>query len=116
VKPDSCGVCGGDNTTCKIISGKLHQVRYGYNLVVTLPIGATNIDVRQYGSSSTDDNYLALRSHDSSYLLNGLVMISLSFIKVHIYLILKQRKKFIGESVNFLLLYSVKKTTIISIP
>ncbi|CAG2100309.1 unnamed protein product [Medioppia subpectinata] len=52
-------------------------VEYGYNLVVVLPIGATNILIEQSGTSSTDDNYLALRAHDLTYLLNGEFVVSM---------------------------------------
>lgn len=77
VRPDNCGVCGGDNSTCKIISGHLGHVRYGYNLVTLVPSGATNLDIRQFGSSSNDDHYLALKSDDFNYLLNGEFVVSM---------------------------------------
>jgi hypothetical protein len=73
---DSCGVCGGDNSTCETIVGHLDHVKYGYNVVIKVPTGASNLDVRQYGLSSNDDNYLALRSDDSQYILNGDFVVS----------------------------------------
>jgi thrombospondin motif-containing protein 9 len=56
-----CGVCGGDNTTCQIITGHFNSdVKFGYNHVLLLPAGAANIDIRQYGyqGSNNDDNYI----------------------------------------------------------
>lgn len=91
---DKCGVCGGDNSSCKTVAGTFNIVRYGelqftrgersggepslrsrpsvrpslthaaavagYNEVVRIPSGATNIDVRQhsYSGKPEDDNYL----------------------------------------------------------
>lgn len=102
---DKCGVCGGDNSSCKTVAGTFNIVHYGefcssfyrnysvfskagteepdlrqmyrtyrttsllkaflmpltgYNEVVRIPSGATNIDVRQhsYSGRSDDDNYL----------------------------------------------------------
>lgn len=78
LKDDICGVCGGDNSTCRLITGHLQQVRYGYNSVTYIPAGATHVDVRQYGSPTGDDNnYLALRGHDTAYLLNGDFVVSM---------------------------------------
>ncbi|UYV65718.1 ADAMTS9 [Cordylochernes scorpioides] len=86
---DICGVCGGDNSTCRVITGSFHHIEYGtstvfytnfssinsqrppeiccpgltvscYNTVVLLPEGAGNLDIRQHGRQ--DDNYLA-RQH-----------------------------------------------------
>lgn len=46
---------------------------HGYNFVVTLPVGAANIDVRQrgYQGMSSDENYLAVRNRHGGYILNG---------------------------------------------
>lgn len=99
---DKCGVCGGDNSSCKTVAGTFNIVHYGelrstsgwgflfffgqvrsggprretcchtrhlkrslmpltgYNEVVRIPSGATNIDVRQhsYSGKPEDDNYL----------------------------------------------------------
>lgn len=57
---DKCGVCGGDNSSCKTVAGTFNTVHYGYNIVVRIPAGATNIDVRQhsYSGKPEDDNYL----------------------------------------------------------
>ncbi|CAG0917323.1 unnamed protein product [Notodromas monacha] len=80
-KTDMCGVCGGDNTTCQVITGHFNDVEYGYNHVLLLPAGAANIDIRQHGyqGSNKDDNYLALRVPDpgDDYLLNGKFVVSM---------------------------------------
>ncbi len=71
---DRCGICGGDNSTCQEERGVYNVTRYGYNHVVRIPAGATNIEIRQYGfgRNSNDDTYIALRDVDSGeYILNG---------------------------------------------
>ncbi|XP_060766580.1 A disintegrin and metalloproteinase with thrombospondin motifs 9-like isoform X3 [Neoarius graeffei] len=76
---DKCGVCGGDNSSCKTVAGTLNTVHYGYNLVVRIPSGATNIDVRQhsYSAKPEDDNYLAVANSRGEYLLNGDFVVSM---------------------------------------
>ncbi|XP_077368504.1 A disintegrin and metalloproteinase with thrombospondin motifs 1 [Festucalex cinctus] len=70
---DKCGVCGGDGATCKKVSGSLERARPGYQDVVTIPAGATHIDVKQRapGNGRHDNSYLAVRRQDGTYLLNG---------------------------------------------
>ncbi|XP_060058948.1 A disintegrin and metalloproteinase with thrombospondin motifs 9 isoform X3 [Erinaceus europaeus] len=77
---DKCGICGGDNSSCKTVAGTFNTVHYGYNTVVRIPAGATNIDVRQHSFSgkSEDDNYLALASSDGEFLLNGDFVVTMS--------------------------------------
>uniref|UniRef100_A0A8C6UNM1 ADAM metallopeptidase with thrombospondin type 1 motif, 1 n=1 Tax=Neogobius melanostomus TaxID=47308 RepID=A0A8C6UNM1_9GOBI len=67
---DKCGVCGGDGSTCKKVSGSLERARPGYQDVVTIPAGATHVDVKQR-SPGRDSSYLAVRRQDGTYLLNG---------------------------------------------
>lgn len=47
--------------------------RPGYQDVVTIPAGATHVDVKQRspGSSRHDNSYLAVQRRDGTYLLNG---------------------------------------------
>ncbi|KAK6176237.1 hypothetical protein SNE40_014557 [Patella caerulea] len=73
MKRDNCGVCGGDNSSCKTIRGTFNNAIYGYNRVITIPSGATDIDIRQIGyqNSNDDDNYLSLSSVGGNYILNG---------------------------------------------
>uniref|UniRef100_A0A3B3VJY3 A disintegrin and metalloproteinase with thrombospondin motifs 15-like n=1 Tax=Poecilia latipinna TaxID=48699 RepID=A0A3B3VJY3_9TELE len=75
-KFDKCGVCGGDNQSCKKISGMF--TNSGYNFVVTLPTGASNIDIRQrgYRGMVSDENYLAVKNRHGKYLLNGNYVVS----------------------------------------
>ncbi|XP_035201993.1 A disintegrin and metalloproteinase with thrombospondin motifs 8 [Oxyura jamaicensis] len=72
-KLDKCGVCGGNGSTCRKISGSLNRSKYGYNDIVTIPAGATNIDIKQRSHRGVrhDGNYLALRTLEGKYLLNG---------------------------------------------
>ncbi|XP_061745079.1 A disintegrin and metalloproteinase with thrombospondin motifs 1 [Nerophis ophidion] len=70
---DKCGKCGGDGATCKKVSGSLERARPGYQDVVTIPAGATHLDVKQRspGNGRHDNSYLAVRRQDGTYLLNG---------------------------------------------
>uniref|UniRef100_A0A7N8Y7P8 ADAM metallopeptidase with thrombospondin type 1 motif 20 n=1 Tax=Mastacembelus armatus TaxID=205130 RepID=A0A7N8Y7P8_9TELE len=70
---DKCGVCGGDNSSCKTMAGTFNDAQYGYNVVVRIPAGATNIDIKQvsYSGKPEDDSYLALSDSQSNFLLNG---------------------------------------------
>ncbi|XP_057185517.1 A disintegrin and metalloproteinase with thrombospondin motifs 20 isoform X2 [Triplophysa rosa] len=76
---DKCGVCGGDNSSCKTLAGTFNNAQYGYNVVVRIPAGATNIDIKQvsYSGSPDDDNYLALSDGHSNFLLNGNFVVSM---------------------------------------
>ncbi|XP_038817759.1 A disintegrin and metalloproteinase with thrombospondin motifs 15-like [Salvelinus namaycush] len=77
-KYDKCGVCGGDNQSCKKVSGLFTKPIHGYNFVVMLPVGASNIDIRQrgYRAMVNDDNYLAVKNRHGKYLLNGNYVVS----------------------------------------
>ncbi|KAJ7995154.1 hypothetical protein DPEC_G00241620 [Dallia pectoralis] len=77
-KYDKCGVCGGDNQNCKKVSGMFTKSTRGYNFVLTLPVGASNIDIRQRGYRGlvNDDNYLAMKNRHGKYLLNGNYVVS----------------------------------------
>nr|XP_015217022.1 PREDICTED: A disintegrin and metalloproteinase with thrombospondin motifs 1 [Lepisosteus oculatus] len=70
---DKCGVCGGDGSSCKKVTGSLDRAKPGYQDVVTIPAGATHIDVKQRGAGGGrhDSSYLAIRRQDGSYALNG---------------------------------------------
>uniref|UniRef100_A0A674EBU2 ADAM metallopeptidase with thrombospondin type 1 motif 8 n=1 Tax=Salmo trutta TaxID=8032 RepID=A0A674EBU2_SALTR len=72
VKLDKCGMCGGDGTTCRKITGSMNKAIFGYNDIVTIPAGATNIDIKQksHRGIKHDGNYLALKT-EVSYILNG---------------------------------------------
>ncbi|XP_077396637.1 A disintegrin and metalloproteinase with thrombospondin motifs 15-like [Festucalex cinctus] len=77
-KFDKCGVCGGDNQGCKKVSGMFTKPIHGYNFVVTLPVGASNVDIRQRGYRGivSDENYLAVKNGHGKYLLNGNYVVS----------------------------------------
>ncbi|CAL8248576.1 unnamed protein product [Lota lota] len=68
--PDMCGVCNGDNSTCKVYKGQYTKQHYGnqYYGVVTIPAGARSIRVVELNSSSS---YLAVRDTQRRYHLNG---------------------------------------------
>ncbi|XP_061461638.1 ADAMTS-like protein 4 [Rhineura floridana] len=67
---DSCGVCGGDHTTCKLVVGNFSDtdVAIGYHRILEIPAGATRIQVKEITRSP---NYLALRSHSGKSIING---------------------------------------------
>ncbi|KAM6979983.1 thrombospondin type-1 domain-containing protein 4 [Aplochiton taeniatus] len=67
---DKCGVCEGDNTACKLISGLFqHSLsKVGYHKIVEIPEGATRINVTEMVKSR---NYLALRSRSGHFVING---------------------------------------------
>ncbi|XP_043937072.1 A disintegrin and metalloproteinase with thrombospondin motifs 8 [Protopterus annectens] len=77
-KQDKCGVCGGNGTSCRKISGSLNKAKYGYSDIVTIPAGATNLDIKQRSPKGVkhDGIYLALKTMDGSYILNGNFSIS----------------------------------------
>ncbi|MBN3315903.1 ATS8 metalloproteinase, partial [Atractosteus spatula] len=72
-KLDKCGICGGNGSSCRKITGSLNKAVYGYNDIVTIPAGATNIDVKQrsHRGIKHDGNYLAVRAEEGEYILNG---------------------------------------------
>uniref|UniRef100_UPI00398E87E1 thrombospondin type-1 domain-containing protein 4-like isoform X3 n=1 Tax=Pristiophorus japonicus TaxID=55135 RepID=UPI00398E87E1 len=67
---DKCGICGGDNTACKVISGvfKHSLPTVGYHKIMEIPKGATKINVTEMAKSR---NYLALRSRSGRSIING---------------------------------------------
>ncbi|XP_053319477.1 A disintegrin and metalloproteinase with thrombospondin motifs 20 [Spea bombifrons] len=71
-RKDKCGVCGGDNSSCKTMMGTFNHAQYGYTTIVKIPVGSTNIDIHQRSSSEVpDDNYLALSDSQGNFFLNG---------------------------------------------
>lgn len=67
---DKCRQCAGDGSSCKTVSGLLdmNNMQVGYNDVLLIPAGATNIEIREIAPSN---NYLAIRNQSSHYYLNG---------------------------------------------
>ncbi|XP_077419760.1 thrombospondin type-1 domain-containing protein 4 isoform X1 [Vanacampus margaritifer] len=67
---DVCGVCGGDNATCQLVSGIFRHslTKIGYHKIAEIPPGATKINVTEMAKSS---NYLALRSRSGRSIING---------------------------------------------
>ncbi|XP_072284991.1 ADAMTS-like protein 4 isoform X2 [Pyxicephalus adspersus] len=67
---DTCGVCGGDSSTCKFITGtfKDTNVPIGYHKILEIPKGATQISIRELNWSP---NYLALRNRSGKSIING---------------------------------------------
>ncbi|XP_043976137.1 A disintegrin and metalloproteinase with thrombospondin motifs 8-like isoform X4 [Gambusia affinis] len=70
---DKCGECGGTGLSCRKITGSYNKGIYGYSDIVTIPIGATNIDIKQrsHRGIKHDGNYLAVKRENGAYILNG---------------------------------------------
>ncbi|XP_075994323.1 A disintegrin and metalloproteinase with thrombospondin motifs 8-like [Genypterus blacodes] len=70
---DKCGVCGGIGLTCRKITGSYNRAIFGYSDIVTIPIGSTNIDIKQrsHRGIKHDGNYLAVKRENGGYILNG---------------------------------------------
>ncbi|XP_013366871.1 PREDICTED: ADAMTS-like protein 4 isoform X1 [Chinchilla lanigera] len=69
-RPDGCGVCGGDDSTCRLISGNLTDrgSPLGYQKILQIPAGASRLQIAQLRPSS---NYLALRGPGGRSIING---------------------------------------------
>ncbi|KAI6051147.1 ADAMTS-like protein 4 isoform X1 [Marmota monax] len=69
-RPDGCGVCGGDGSTCRLISGNLTDRGgpLGYQKILWIPAGASQLQIAQHRPSS---NYLALRGPGGRSIING---------------------------------------------
>uniref|UniRef100_A0A3B4GG00 ADAM metallopeptidase with thrombospondin type 1 motif 18 n=1 Tax=Pundamilia nyererei TaxID=303518 RepID=A0A3B4GG00_9CICH len=66
---DACGVCKGDNSTCKFFKGRYTlQHRANYYSMVTVPAGARSIHIQEMEVSTS---YLAVRSLKKKYYLTG---------------------------------------------
>lgn len=68
--PDGCGVCGGDDSTCRLVSGNLTDRGrpLGYQKILLIPAGASRLQIAQHRPSS---NYLALRGPGGHSIING---------------------------------------------
>uniref|UniRef100_A0A914X678 Uncharacterized protein n=1 Tax=Plectus sambesii TaxID=2011161 RepID=A0A914X678_9BILA len=69
-KSDKCGVCGGDQSTCKTVEGLFDErnLSPGYHDIIVLPVGATSIRIEEMRPTT---NNLAIRNSSGHYYLNG---------------------------------------------
>ncbi|GLH10987.1 Papilin [Gryllus bimaculatus] len=69
-KEDKCRECRGDGSSCRTIQGilEMDDLKVGYNDILLIPAGATNIKVEEVKASN---NYLAIRNVSNYYYLNG---------------------------------------------
>ncbi|XP_050315831.1 A disintegrin and metalloproteinase with thrombospondin motifs 9-like isoform X2 [Anthonomus grandis grandis] len=70
---DECGECGGDNSSCRVMTGTYNRraEQVSYNRVIRIPKGSLNLNITQH-SFGQDENYLALKDGETGrYLLNG---------------------------------------------
>ncbi|XP_059152911.1 thrombospondin type-1 domain-containing protein 4-like isoform X2 [Physella acuta] len=69
-RPDVCGVCNGDGSTCRLTHGIFTRTNLpgrGYHHVTTIPAGARSINITELARSR---NHIALAT-SSGYFLNG---------------------------------------------
>ncbi|XP_070377335.1 papilin [Dermacentor albipictus] len=67
---DKCRVCRGDGSNCSTVEGvfNLDNLEVGYNDILLIPSGATNIRIAE---KFRTNNYLAVRNQTGYYYLNG---------------------------------------------
>ncbi|CAF4457862.1 unnamed protein product, partial [Adineta steineri] len=80
---DVCGVCNGQNRTCKLIHDEKTISDIGIIHLVDIPVNTTRISVTQI-SSNIDRYYLAVRYTNGTYILNGLYSLQLYNIQIRI--------------------------------
>ncbi|XP_071793929.1 thrombospondin type-1 domain-containing protein 4-like isoform X1 [Asterias amurensis] len=67
-KMDKCGVCGGTNTQCEVMSGVFtSNMEHGYHKVMVIPTGAMYINITEITKSR---NYLALEGTNGNKYIN----------------------------------------------
>ncbi|XP_077995776.1 papilin-like isoform X2 [Glandiceps talaboti] len=69
-KEDKCRECGGDGSNCNTVEDlfDLQGMKVGYNDILLIPAGATNIYVEEVTASN---NYIAVKNATGYYYLNG---------------------------------------------
>ncbi|KPP63432.1 hypothetical protein Z043_118317, partial [Scleropages formosus] len=67
---DPCLQCGGDGQSCFLVRNTFstRDLPNGYHQIVTIPVGATTIRIREMVASR---NYLAIKNSHGAYYLNG---------------------------------------------
>ncbi|XP_052283234.1 uncharacterized protein LOC127880047 isoform X1 [Dreissena polymorpha] len=70
LRNDHCGVCGGDNESCRVIAGIFTRsnLEHGYNQITRIPKGACHINVTELEYSR---NYLVLKYPNGTGILNN---------------------------------------------
>ncbi|XP_052793275.1 thrombospondin type-1 domain-containing protein 4-like isoform X2 [Mya arenaria] len=70
LREDHCGVCGGDNDSCRVIAGIFTRshLEYGYNHITRIPQGACHVNVTELAYSR---NYLVLKYTNGTGILNS---------------------------------------------
>ncbi|CAF3531154.1 unnamed protein product [Rotaria sp. Silwood1] len=80
---DVCGVCNGQNRTCKLVNGQRIVSDFGITNIVDIPINTTRVSVTQI-SSGNDRYYLAVKHINGTYVLNGMHSLQLYNVKIRI--------------------------------
>ncbi|CAF4182472.1 unnamed protein product, partial [Rotaria magnacalcarata] len=80
---DACGVCNGQNRTCKPVKGQKIVSNFGITSIINIPINTTRVNIMLI-SSKQDQCYLAVKHINGNYILNGLPNLQLSNVKISI--------------------------------
>ncbi|CAF4031404.1 unnamed protein product, partial [Rotaria magnacalcarata] len=80
---DVCGVCNGQNRTCKSTNGRKMVSDFGITNIIDIPINTTRVSVTQI-SSGNDRYYLAVKHINGTYVLNGMHSLQLYNVKIRI--------------------------------
>ncbi|XP_063218509.1 A disintegrin and metalloproteinase with thrombospondin motifs 7-like [Bacillus rossius redtenbacheri] len=73
---DRCGICRGDGSQCKTLTGEYnHKQGTGYEKVVQIPAGSRNIVVKELGNSR---NFIGVGDGLGKFFLNGKRQITLA--------------------------------------
>lgn len=76
-KFDECGVCRGDNSTCRLVSGLFTKPHLapGYTHITTIPQGACSLNI---SFLRPNNNHFALRIPEDTYIINKPGVLSLT--------------------------------------
>jgi len=80
---DVCGVCNGQNRTCKLVNGEHFVNEFGITHILDIPVNTTRVSVTQL-SSGNDRYYLAVKHANGTYVLNGMHSLQLYNVKIRI--------------------------------
>lgn len=57
---DKCGVCGGDNSSCRTVAGTFNNAQYGKSSLVQLDC---NTDVKTHSSALNVESSVSVQLH-----------------------------------------------------
>ncbi|CAF3570110.1 unnamed protein product [Adineta steineri] len=80
---DVCGVCNGQNRTCRSYNGQTPVSAFGITNIIDIPSNTTRVSVTQI-SAGNDRYYLAVKHINGTYILNGMHSLQLYNVKIRI--------------------------------